>query len=226
MSSLGFVARMANWLRGDDVSSACEDHAPEPPAPRAGLAPPPAAGDGPPVEDARRLGTMRDLASRFAEAAKGLEEIRDRLTPMKATFEDLPETMRAQTRFLAAISEQLEANQMHLREVAAAMRNVADSSVTEIRTLQRTNQLIDETMKTVGPLVGGLHRMANAMQGLNEASQRHLMCLGILTERHERSLREQREHFVRHNQRVTAMLAVAGLVALAGVVLAVIALVH
>ena len=50
------------------------------------------------------------------------------------------------------------------------------------------------------------------------------MCLGMLTERHERYLKEQREAFRQHNKLVVGILAVTALVSLGGVILAICAL--
>ena len=177
-----------------------------------------------PERNPRSQVILRDLTRRFAGATDALEEIREGLGGLEETFEELPEVVRAQTRFLSTITDRLEAQEMHLRELLTSLRDLPESSAAQMRTLQQTNALLERSEQTLAPLAGGFHRLANTMQGLNEASDRHLVCLNTLTDRHERYLKEQRDAFRRHNRLVVAILTVTGLVALGGTILAVCAM--
>jgi len=238
MSSLSFVARMANWWREhhEPVSSPFEPDTGDADEPPAGesvrhvtvIEPPPGL---PPRSDlprpelaVRNQVILRDMTQRFARATDALEEIRDGLTGLEETFEELPEVVRSQTRFLGAITDRLEAQELHLRELLTSLRDLPSSSAAQTRALQETNTLLKRSEQTLGPLTGGFHRLANTMQGLNEASDRHLVCLNTLTERHERYLKEQRNAFRRHNRLVVAILCGTGLLALGGTILAICAM--
>lgn len=232
MSSLGFVSRMANWLRGHpeadtspfETSEQSGEHPPasEPAEQVALLKRSPAPAD---VDRARRSqAVMQELMVRFTGATDALADIRGGLAGLEETFEELPEVVRAQTRFLAAISDRLQAQEVHLRELSGILRDLPASATAQMRTLEQTNQLLNRGEQAIGPLTGGFHRLANTMQGLNESSRRHLMSLGMLTERHERYLKEQREAFRQHNRLVIAILAVTGILGVGGVILAVCAL--
>jgi chromosome segregation ATPase len=230
MSSMGFVARMANWLRGDVEQaerSPFERDAAEEDARAVAVveAEPPAPEDAARQEAVRRQqAVLADMAVRFTRATDALEAIRGNLSKLEGTFEELPEAVRAQTRFLAAIHERLEVHEVHLAELTTVLRELPEASLHQSRTLEKTNSLLEESRASMGPLTGGFHRLANTMQGLNESSERHLMCLGLLTERHERYLREQRDAFRRHNRMVVVALAVVGLVGLGAVAVGLLAL--
>ena len=204
MSSLGFVARMANWWREhhEPVSSpfeteageACKSSADEAVRHVTVMDDPPGLlthSDLPRHDQpARNQIIVNDMTQRFARATDALEEIRNGLSGIEETFEELPEVVRSQTRFLCAITDRLEAQELHLRELLTSLRDLPSSSAAQTRTLQQTNTLLAQSEQALGPLAGGFHRLANTMQGLNEASDRHLVCLNTLTERHERYLKE------------------------------------
>jgi hypothetical protein len=244
MASLGFVARMANWLRGHhelesspydvpEEAEAAEATAVETAieaAERIQLLDPPITDDMAPTSAARfdpagrSQAVMQELMVRFTGATEALADIRNGLTGLEESFEELPEVVRTQTRFLSAITDQLQRHEVHLGNLSTVLRDLPQTNIEQARTLQRTNDLIAQGRRDLGPLAGGLHRMANTMQGLNESSDRHLACLGILTERHERYLREQREAFRKHNRLVVAILATTGVIALGGVILGLLAI--
>ena len=234
MGRLGLVSRMAHWLRGehDDGVALVE---PVDAAPVGSVAADdesfgPAGVQQWPTVHPERLAReasggaeakMQELAQRFTRASDALLEMRDGLRGVNDTLAEVPEAMRAQTRFLTAINDRLEASEMHQREMLVLSRDLPHSNLAQVRALERTNSLIDEAMKTVGPLAIGFNRLAGTMESLSEASERHLMCLGILSERQERALREQRADFERHHKMVVAILSGVGVVALAGLVIAV-----
>jgi hypothetical protein len=238
MHSLGFVSRMANWLRGehDDASRhGMPDEAP-PLAPDDELRETAVAVEDPPAAtdaerdvvwtEAARPGptALAEITRRFTRATDALDEIRGGLAGLEGAFAELPEVVRAQTRFLSAITERLEAQEMHQRELLAVLRDLPETGAAQTRMLERTHTLLQERDRTGRALAGGFHRLANTMQGVHESSARHLVCLNTLTERHERYLKEQRDAFRRHNRLVVGILAITGVVALGGVILALCAL--
>lgn len=244
MASLGFVVRMTNWFRGhhevesspyevsgetEAMESAAVEAAVEA-AERIQLLDPPIADDAAPTGAARfdpagrSQAVMQELMVRFTGATDALADIRNGLGGLEQSFEELPEVVRTQTRFLSAITDQLQRHEVHLENLSTVLRDLPQTAIEQARTLQRTNDLIAQGRRDLGPLAGGLHRMAGTLQGLNESSDRHLACLGLLTERHERYLREQREAFRKHNRLIIAILATTGAIALGGVILGLLAI--
>jgi hypothetical protein len=238
MFNLGFVARMADWLRGhQEPESSPFDRgdlpAEAPPQAEQHIeriallhdfepeAPPQAVRFEP---AARSQAVMQELMVRFTGATDALAGIRGGLAGLEKTFQELPEVVKAQTRFLGLIADRLERHEVHLQNLAATLRELPESTLAQMRAIEKTNRLLEESHERIGPLTGGFHRLANTMQGLNESSERHLMCLGLLTERHERYLREQREGFRRHNRLVIAILAATGALGIGGIILALVAL--
>lgn len=239
MFSLGFVTRMAHWLRGHQETDPSPFGLGELPAPApmradrpaerltARREEPPQATPAEPVRfdgAARSQAVMQELMVRFTGATDALTDIRGGLAGLEKTFEELPEVVKAQTRFLGAIAERLQRHEVHLQNLAATMRELPQATLAQMRATERTNRLLEESRQQLGPLTGGFHRLANTLQGLNESSERHITCLGILTDRHERYLREQREAFRKHNRLVIAILVTTGLIALGGLFLAVLAM--
>lgn len=242
MSSMGFMSRVANWWRGRneidtppwDVPEATESEAPTATATleRTERVPlvDPRLEDGPQVTPdrpdpaARQQAALRDITQRFTRATDALEEIRTGLSGLEGTFEELPETVRAQTRFLGAINERLEAQELHSRELLMTLRTLPEVGQEQARAMRQANELLRRNHEALRPLAGSFHHLAKSVNELRESSARHLVCLNTLTERHERYLAEQRDAFRRQHRVTVGLLVMTALAAAGGLAVGLIVL--
>jgi len=229
MAQLGFVSRVAHWLRGENEETTLLEEAiktPHAPAEEdiesfgpAGIEPwPTPVAERQPQQPSAADVKVQELLQRFDQTADAVAEMRDRLVAINETLADLPQAARTQIRLTSAIHDQLKADETQTKELLALVREIPRSNAAQIKALERTNQLIDEAMKTVGPLVLGFNRLAGTLESMAEAGQRQLMAVGILADRQERALREQRADFQRQHKVVLTVMACVGLAALAGLV--------